>query len=156
MGDSRRQGPRSPYARPAEIDTALVERESLRAGTTAKPNLNRSTPAAPLSIPGLKPTAPRPNAESERKGLRPNHIGKSTPSPLGPSPTISPQKGLTPPPGIASTESSPKPPVGIHTLIFERKQVPPPPPISRLKPIREDLEPLKLSNAPSEAVRRGV
>src|SRR5215475_10467233 len=137
MGDSRRQRPRSPYAQPGEIDTALVERESLRPSTAAKPNLRRSTPTALPNISESTPTAGL-NAEREPKRSASGHVAKSMPSPLRSGPPTNLMRGLAPPPGIASTPSVPLRPVGIHTLTFGRTHAPPPPLISELKQVREN------------------
>jgi TonB family protein len=189
MGDSPRYRPRSAYAQPGEIDTSLVEAESLRPRPAAEPNLNRPTPTP--RIPESRPTACKPVAEWERKSLGSAHAAESRPSPLRPNPPTDPfykglapagnvepsrkglapapglaegkpapfrlgtdpglshgnpalQRGLAPPPGIASTPSVPLRPVDIHTLIFERKPAPPPPPRPELRPVRENPEPVKI------------
>jgi len=218
MGDSPRHRPRGAYAQPGEIDTSLVEAESLRPRPAAEPNLNRRTPTPLSSIPESRPTASRPVAEWERKSLGSAHTAESRPSPLRPNPPTNPfykglapagnvepsrkglasarglvegkpaafrlgtdpglshgnpalQRGLAPPPGIASTPSVPqgleivaigvRSSVGldIQTLIFERKHVPPPSPRPGLKPVSENPEPLKtptLSPPRSPQVKQGV
>ena len=205
MGDSPRYRPRSAYAQPGEIDTSLVEAESPRPRPAAEPNLNRPTPTPLSSIPESRPTASRPVAERERKGLGSARAAESRPSPLRPNPPTNPfykglasapglvegkpaafrvgtdtglshgnpalQRGLAPPPGIASTPSVPlrleivaigvRSAVGldIHTLIFETKYVPPPSPRPELKPVSENPEPLKtptLSPPRSPQVKQGV
>src|SRR6516225_2453191 len=218
MGDSPRFRPRSAYAQPGEIDTSLVEAESLRSRPAAEPNLNRPTPTPLSSIPESRPTASRPVAEWERKSLGSVHAAESRPSPLRPNLPTNPfykglapagnvepsrkglasapglvegkpaafrlgtdpglrhgnpalQRGLAPPPGIASTPSVPLPleivaigvrsAVGldIQTLIFERKHVPPPSQRPELKPVSENPEPLKtptLSPPRSPQVKQGV
>jgi TonB family protein len=204
MGDSPRHRPRSAYAQPGEIDTSLVEAESLRPRPAAEPNPNRPTPLS--SIPESTPTACKPVAEWERRSLGSAHAAGSRPSPLRPNPPTDPfykglapagnvepsrkslapapglvegkpapfrlgtdpglshgnpalQRSLAPPPGIASTPSVPLRPLDIHTLIFERKPAPPPPPRSELNPVRENPEPVKiptLSPPPRPLVRQGV
>src|SRR5882762_4214364 len=206
MGDSRKYRPRSPYAQPGEIDTSLVEGESLRPRPTAEPNSNRPTPTRLSSMPESRPTAPRPLAEWERKSPVSAYAAESRPSPLRPNPPTDPfheglapagnvepsrkslapapgvvegkpatfhlgidsglsrgnpalQRGLAPPPGIASTPSVPLRPVHIHTPIFERKPAPPPPPRRERKPVIEHPEPAKiptLSPPRSPLVRRRV
>ena len=193
MGDSPRYRPRSAYAQPGEIDTSLVEAESPRPRPAAEPNLNRPTPTPLSSIPESRPTASRPVAERERKGLGSARAAESRPSPLRPNPPTNPfykglasapglvegkpaafrvgtdtglshgnpalQRGLAPPPGTASRPSVPLRPVDIHTLIFERKHVPPPSLHPELKPVSENPEPLKtttLSPPRSPQVRQGV
>src|SRR5262252_5271772 len=175
MGDSPRHRPRGAYAQPGEIDTSLVEAESLRPRPAAKPSLNRPTPTPLSSIPESRPTVSRPVAEWERKSLGSAHAAESRPSPLRPNLPTNPfykglapagnvepsrkglasapglvegkpaafrlgtdrglsrgnpalQRGLAPPPGIASRPSVPLRPVDIHPLIFERKHAPPPSP----------------------------
>jgi len=156
MRDSRRDRPRSAYAQPGEIDTALVERESLRPRTAAGQNLNRPTPAAHSSIPESKPAAARPNAERERKSFGSGLAAKSWLSPLRPNPPTDLQRGLAPPPVMASIPSVPLRPVAIDTLILEQKHAPPPPRRPELKPVRENPDPLKIPDSPSHLVRRGV
>src|SRR5215471_6919794 len=218
MGDSPKHRPRGAYAQPGEIDTSLLEAESLQPRPAAKPNLNRRTPTSLSSIPESRPTASRPVAEWERKSLGSAHAAESRPSPLRPNPPTNPfykglapagnvepsrkglasapglvegkpaafrlgtdpglshgnpalQRGLAPPPGIASTPSVPqgleivaigvRSSVGldIQTLIFERKHVPPPSPRPELKPVSENPEPLKipaLSPSRSPQVKQGV
>src|SRR5215469_11262286 len=218
MGDSPRHRPRGAYAQPGEIDTSLLEAESLQPRPAAKPNLNRRTPTSLSSIPESRPTASRPVAEWERKSLGSAHAAESRPSPLRPNPPTNPfykglapagnvepsrkglasapglvegkpaafrlgtdpglshgnpalQRGLAPPPGIASTPSVPqrleivaigvRSAVGldIQTLIFERKHIPPPSPRPELKPVSENPEPLKtptLSPPRSPQVKQGV
>jgi len=193
MGDSPRYRPRSAYAQPGEIDTSLVEAESPRPRPAAEPNLNRPTPTPLSSIPESRPTASRPVAERERKGLGSARAAESRPSPLRPNPPTNPfykglasapglvegkpaafrvgtdtglshgnpalQRGLAPPPGTASRPSVPLRPVDIHTLIFERKHVPPPSLHPELKPVSENPEPLKtptLSPPRSPQVKQGV
>src|SRR6516162_6326854 len=206
MGDFPRHRPRSAYAQPGEIDTSLVEAESLRPRPAAEPNLNRPIPTPVSSIPESRPSTSRPVAERERKSLGSVHAAESRPSPLRPNqPTntfykgLAPagnvvpsrkgvasapglvegkpaafrlgtdpglshgnpalQRGLAPPPGIASTPSVPLRPVDIHTLIFERKHVPPPSPRPELKPVSENPERLKtttVSPPRSPQVRQGV
>src|SRR5215469_15494248 len=154
MGDSPRHRPRGAYAQPGEIDTSLVEAESLRSRPAAKPNLNRPTPTPLSSIPESKPTPLRPKlptnplskglapagkVEPSRKGLAsaPGLLeGKPAAFRLGTDPGLSHgnpalQKGLAPPPGMATTPSVPprleivaigvRSAVGldIQTLIFE-------------------------------------
>jgi hypothetical protein len=203
MGDSPRYRPRSAYAQPGEIDTSLVEAESLRPRPAAEPNSNRPTPTLLSSMPESRPTAP-PVAEWERKSLVSAHAAESRPSPLRPNPPTDPfhkggnvepsrkvlapapgpvegkpaafrlgidsglsrgnpalQRGLAPPPGIASTPSVPLRSVDIHihTPIFERKPAPPPPPRPELKAVIENPEPVNiptLSPPRSPLVRRGV
>jgi TonB family protein len=95
MGDSPRYRPRSAYAQPGEIDTSLVEAESLGPGPAANPNRPTLTPLS--SIPESRPTAPRPVAEWERKSLGSAHAAESGPSPLRPNPPTDPfHKGLAP------------------------------------------------------------
>jgi len=97
MGDSPRYRPRSAYAQPGEIDTSLVEAESLWPRPAAKPNPNRPTLTPLSSIPESTPTAPRPVAEWERKDLVSAHAAESRPSPLRPNPPTDPfHKGLAP------------------------------------------------------------
>src|ERR1700704_4175987 len=97
MGDSPRYRPRSAYAQPGEIDTSLVEAESLRPRPAAKPNPNRPTLTPLSSIRESRPTAPRPVAEWERKSLESAHAAESRPSPLRPNPPTDPfHKGLAP------------------------------------------------------------
>ncbi len=97
MGDSPRYRPRSAYAQPGEIDTSLVEAESLRPRPAAKLNPNRPTLTPLSSIPESRPTAPRPVAEWERKSLESAHAAESRPSPLRPNPPTDPfHKGLAP------------------------------------------------------------
>src|SRR6266403_503428 len=79
MGDSPRYRPRSAYAQPGEIDTSLVEAESLRPRPAAKLNPNRPTLTPLSSIPESRPTAPRPVAEWERKSLESAHAAESRP-----------------------------------------------------------------------------
>src|SRR6476660_8364637 len=107
MGDSPRYSRRSAYAQPGEIDTSLIEAESLRPRPAAKPN--RPTLTSPSSIPESRPTAPRPVAEWESA-----HAAESRPSPLRPNPPTDPflkglapagnvepsRKGLAPAPGL--------------------------------------------------------
>ena len=97
MADSPRYRPRSAYAQPGEIDTSLVEAESLWPRTAAKPNPNRPTLTPLSSIPESTPIAPRPVAEGERKDLVSAHAAESRPSPLRPNPPTDPfHKGLAP------------------------------------------------------------
>jgi len=165
MGDSPKYRPRSAYAQPGEIDTSLVEAESVR----PRPAESRPSPprANPSAQPFYKGLAPAGNVEPSRKGLAPASApfeGKPAPFRLGTDPGLSNgnpalQRGLAPPPGIASTPSVPLRPVGIHTLIFERKPAPPPPPRLELKPVRENPERAKtptLSLPRSPLVRQGV
>src|SRR6516164_2114782 len=218
MGDSPRHRPHGAYAQPGEIDTALVEAESLQPRPAAKPNLNRRTPTSLSSMPESRPTASRPVAEWERKSLGSAHAAESRPSPLRPNQPTNPfykglapagnvepsrkglapapglvegkpaafrlgtdpglshgnpalQRGLAPPPGIASTPSVPQrleivaigvrsaAGLDIQTLIFERKHIPPPSPRPKLKPVSENPEPLKtptLSPPRSPQVKQGV
>jgi TonB family protein len=218
MGDSPRHRPHGAYAQPGEIDTALVEAESLQPRPAAKPNLNRRTPTSLSSMPESRPTASRPVAEWERKSLGSAHAAESRPSPLRPNQPTNPfykglapagnvepsrkglapapglvegkpaafrlgtdpglshgnpalQRGLAPPPGIASTPSVPQrleivaigvrsaAGLDIQTLIFERKHIPPPSPRPELKPVSENPEPLKtptLSPPRSPQVKQGV
>jgi protein TonB len=92
MGDSRRYRPRGAYAQPGEIDTSLVEAESLRPRRAAEPNLNRPTPAPLRRIPES-----RPAAERERESLGSARTAESRPSPLRPKPPTDPVlNGLAP------------------------------------------------------------
>src|ERR1700674_2549983 len=101
MGDSPRHRPRSAYAQPGEIDTSLVEAESLRPRPAAKPSPNRPTLTPLSSLPESRPTAPRPVAERERKSLVSAQASESRPSPLRPNPpTDAFLKGLAPAPGV--------------------------------------------------------
>jgi TonB family protein len=165
MGDSPKYRPRSAYAQPGEIDTSLVEAESLR----PRPAESRPSPlrANPSTQPFYKGLAPAGNVEPSRKGLAPAPgpvEGKPAPFRLGTDPGLSNgnpalQRGLAPPPGIGSTPSVPLRPVDIHTLIFEREPAAPPPPRLKLKPVRENPEPVKiptLSPPRSPLVRQGV
>jgi TonB family protein len=207
MGDSPKYRPRTAYAQPGEIDTSLVEAESLRPRPAAEPNSNRPTPTPLSSMPESRPTSPSV-AEWEHKSLVSAHAAESRPSPLRPNPPTDPfhkglapagnvepsrkglapapgpvegkpaafrlgidsglsrgnpalQRGLAPPPRIASTPSVPLRSVDIHihTPIFERKPAPPRPPRPELKPVIENPEPVKiptLSPPGSPLVRRGV
>ena len=155
MPDSPKQGPRSPYARPGEIDTALVERESLRSSAVAKPNSSRSAPAVRPNIPELKPAA-KLNVDREPQALAPAHAAKSMPSPQRPVPPINLTRGLAPPPGIVSVASVPLRPVAVHPPIFERKQAPSPPPFSELKPVRRNPQPSAISTSPPRRMERNV
>jgi TonB family protein len=95
MGDSPKYRPRSAYAQPGEIDTSLVEAESLRPRPTAEPNSNRPTPLP--NMPESSPTAPQPLAEWERKSLVSAYAPESRPSPLRPNPpTDAFHEGLAP------------------------------------------------------------
>jgi TonB family protein len=97
MGDSSRHRPRSAYAQPGEIDTSLVEAESLRPRPAAEPNLNRPTPTPLASIPESRPTASRLVAEWPHTSLGSAHAAESRPSPLRPNPPTDPlYKGLAP------------------------------------------------------------
>jgi protein TonB len=97
MGDSPKYRPRSAYAQPGEIDTSLLEAESLRPRPAAKPNPNRPALNPLSSIPEARPTAPRPVTEWERKSLESAHAAESRPSPLRPNPPTDPfHKGLAP------------------------------------------------------------
>jgi TonB family protein len=97
MGDSPRYRPRSAYAQPGEIDTSLVEAESLRSRPAAKPNPNRPTLTPLSSIPESRLTVPRPVAGWERNSLVSAHAAESRPSPLRPNPPTDPShKGLAP------------------------------------------------------------
>src|SRR6516165_9903158 len=97
MGDSPRFRPRSAYAQPGEIDTSLVEAESLRSRPAAEPNLNRPTPTPLSSIPESRPAASRPVAEREGKTLGSARAAESRPSPLRPNPPTNPfYKDLAP------------------------------------------------------------
>jgi protein TonB len=200
MGDSPRYRPRSAYAQPGEIDASLVELESLRPHRAAGPNLNRPTTTPFTSIPESRPAASSPAAEWERKsrgseharGLAPaGSVDKgvaSAPGLVDEKPAVfglgtdaglsrgsaALQKGLAPPPGIASTPSVPlrlemleivaigvRSAVGvdIDTLIFERKHVPPPPPLPEPKSVSENPEPLNtptLSPPRNPQVTQGV
>src|SRR5580704_2840344 len=96
MGDSSRHRPRSAYAQPGEIDTSLVEAESLRPRPAAEPNSNRPTPTPLSSMPESRPTSPSV-AEWEHKSLVSAHAAESRPSPLRPNPPTDPfHKGLAP------------------------------------------------------------
>src|SRR6516225_4377399 len=97
MGDFPRHRPRSAYAQPGEIDTSLVEAESLRPRPAAEPNLNRPIPTPVSSIPESRPSTSGPVAERERKSLGSVHAAESRPSPLRPNPPTNPfYKGLAP------------------------------------------------------------
>src|SRR5229473_4970238 len=97
MGDSPKYRPRSAYAQPGEIDTSLVEAESPRPRPAAEPNSNRPTPAPLPSMPESRPTAPRPIAEWERKGLVSAYAAESRPSPPRQNPPTDPfHEGLAP------------------------------------------------------------
>jgi TonB family protein len=173
MGDFPRHRPRSAYAQPGEIDTSLVEAQSLRPRPTAQLSLNRPTPSPLSSIPESSPTPSRPVTEWERKSLGSAQVKGLASAPglvegkpfrLGTDPGLSHgipalQRGLAPPPGIASTPSVPLRPVSIHTLTFEGKYAPAPPPRPDLKPVSENPEPLKiptLSPPRSPLVWQGV
>jgi TonB family protein len=124
MGDSSRYRPRSAYAQPGEIDTSLVEAESLRPRPAAKPDQNRATLSPLSSIPESRPTGPRPVAEWERESLvsghTAGHVAESRPSPLRPNPPTDPfykglapagnvepsRKGLAPPPGFVEGKAA--------------------------------------------------
>src|SRR5215468_367400 len=80
MGDSPEYRPRSAYARPGEIDTSLVEAESLRPRPPAESNSNRPTTASLSRIPESRPTSPRLVPEWERKSLGSAHAAESRPS----------------------------------------------------------------------------
>src|SRR5580693_3351758 len=107
MGDSPRYRPRSAYAQPGEIDTSLVEAESLR----PRPAESRPSPLRPNppTDPSYKALAPAGNVEPSRKGLAPTpglFEGKPAPIRLSTDPGLSRgnsalQRGLAPPPGIA-------------------------------------------------------
>lgn len=186
MEDFPRHRRRSAYAQPGEIDTSLIEAESLRPHPPAQPNLNRPTPSPLSSIPESSPTSSRPVAEWERKSLGSTHVkglapaGNVEPSSkglasapglvegkpfrLGTTPGLSQgnpalQRGLAPPPGIASTPLVPPRPVNSHTLIFERKHAPAPSSRPELKPVSENPRPLKiptLSPPRNPLARQGV
>ena len=179
MGDSPRYRPRSSYARPGDIDTSLLEAESRRSRPAAKPNLNRPTTTPLSSIPESRPTASRPVAEWERESLGSAHPrvepsrkglasapglveGKPASFPLGIDPGLrhgnpALQRGLAPPPGIASNPSVPLRLGDIHTPTFERKQVPPPPPRPELKRVSENPDPPKTPTlSPPPLMRQGV
>lgn len=165
MGDSPRYRPRSAYAQPGEIDTSLVEAESLR----PRPAESRPSPLRPNppTNPSYKALAPAGNVEPSRKGLAPApglFEGKPAPLRLGTDPGLSNgnsalQRGLAPPPGIASTPSVPLRLVDTHTLIFEVRSASSPPSRPELKPVRENPEPVKiptLSPPRRPLVRQGV
>lgn len=186
MEDFPRHRRRSAYAQPGEIDTSLIEAESVRPRPAREPNLNRPTPSPLSSIPESSPTSSRPVADRERKSLgsahvkgfapagnvEPNSKGLASaaglvegkPFRLGTDPGLRQanpalQRGLAPPPEIASTPLVPPRPVNIHTRIFERKHAPAPPSRLGWKPVSENPEPLKipkLSPPQSPLARQGV
>src|SRR5882762_8810904 len=156
-----------PESRPtASRPIAECERKSLGSAHAAKSRPSPLRPNPPTD-PFYKGLAPAGNVEPGRKGLAPapgRVEGKPAAFRLGTDPGLSHgnpalQRGLAPPPGIASTPSVPLRPVDIHTLIFERKPAPPPPPRPELKPVSENPEPLKiptLSPPRRPLVRQGV
>ena len=112
MGDSPRHRPRGAYAQPGEIDTSLVEAESLWARPAAKPNRPTVTPLS--SIPESMPTAPRPVAEWERMELVSAHAAESRPSPLRSNlPTDPLHKGLAPAGNVEPSRKSLAPAPGV-------------------------------------------
>src|SRR6516225_10996369 len=150
----------------ASRPVAEWERKSLGSAHAAESRPSPLRPNPPTN-PFYKGLAPAGNVEPSRKGLasaRGLVEGKPAAFRLGTDPGLSHgnpalQRGLAPPPGIASTPSVPLRPVDIHTLIFERKYVPPPSPRPELKPVSENPEALKtptLSPPRSPHVRQGV
>src|SRR3974390_1896397 len=162
----------------ASRPVAECEGKSLGSAHAAE---SRASPLRPIppTNPFYKGLAPAGNVEPSRKGLAsaPGLVeGKPAAFCLGTDTGLSHgnpalQRGLAPPPGIASTPSVPlrleivaigvRSAVGlhIHTLIFETKYVPPPSPRPELKPVSENPEPLKtptLSPPRSPQVRQGV
>src|SRR5215472_7178900 len=175
MGDSSRYRARSAYAQPGEIDVSLVESEAQRPRRAAEPNLKRPTPAPLSSTPESRRAASRPVAEWERKSLgsEPTKGLASAPGLVERKPAAfrmnanpglshgnpAPQRGLPPPPEIASTPSVPLRPVYTRTTIFEEKHPPAPPPRPWLKAVSENPEPRKtptFSPPRSPLVRHGV
>src|SRR5215472_7126157 len=168
-----------PESRPtASRPVAEWERKSLGSAHAAESRPSPLRPNPPTN-PFYKGLTPAGNVEPSRKGLAsaPGLVeGKPAAFRLGTDPGLSHgnpalQKGLAPPPGIASTPSVPqrleivaigvRSAVGldIQTLIFERKHVPPPSPRPELKPVSENLVPLKtptLSPSRSPQVKQGV
>jgi len=162
----------------ASRPVAECEGKSLGSAHAAE---SRASPLRPIppTNPFYKGLAPAGNVEPSRKGLAsaPGLVeGKPAAFCLGTDTGLSHgnpalQRGLAPPPGIASTPSVPlrleivaigvRSAVGldIHTLIFETKYVPPPSPRPELKPVSENPEPLKtptLSPPRSPQVKQGV
>src|SRR5215472_5681775 len=175
MGDSSRYKARSHYAQPGEIDVSLVESEALRSRRAAEPNLKRPTPAPLSSIPESRRAATRPVAEWERKSLGSEHTTGLASAPglverkpavfrLDANPGLShgnpaPQRGLAPPPEIASIPSVPLRTAYTRAPIFELKHPPAPPPRPQLKAVRENPEPPKtarFSPPRSPLVRQGI
>ena len=175
MGDSSRYRTRSHYAQPGEIDLSLVESEAQRPRRAAEPNLKRPTPAPLPSIPEPRRAATRPVAEWERKSPGSEQTKGLASAPglverkpaafrMNANPGLShgnpaPQRGLPPPPEIASTPSVPLRPVYTRTTIFEEKHPPAPPPRPWLKVVSENPEPRKtatFSPPRSPLVRHGV
>src|SRR5215472_7583384 len=161
----------------ASRPVAEWERKNLGSAHAAesRPSTLRPNPTNPF----YKGPAPAGNVEPGRKGLASELgpvEGKPTAFRLGTDPGLSHgnpalQRGLAPPPGIASTPSVPlrleivaigvRSAVGldIQTLIFETKHVPPPSLRPKLKPVSENPEPLKtptLSPPRSPQVKQGV
>src|SRR5215469_10640782 len=146
----------------ASRPVAEWERKSLGSAHAAesRPSLLRPNPP---TNPFYKGLAPAGSVEPGRKGLAsaPGPVeGKPAAFRLGTDPDLSHgnpalQRGLAPPPGIASTPSVPlrleivaigvRSAVGldIHTLIFETKHVPQPSLRPELKPVSENPDPLK-------------
>src|SRR6516165_5149218 len=162
----------------ASRPVAEWERKSLGSAHAAESRPSPLRPNPPTN-PFYKGLAPAGNVEPSRKGLAsaPGLVeGKPAAFRLGTDPGLSHgnpalQRGLAPPPGIASTPSVPqrleivaigvRSAVGldIQTLIFERKHIPPPSPRPELKPVSENPEPLKtptLSPSRSPQVKQGV
>ena len=104
MGDSapfvsRRRG----YARPGEIDTSLVEAESLRPYLGAEPIADRTNPTALGGAPDSKATALRPSTELGPKppSLAPPGNVEFRVAPLRPAAELNPnRKSLAPAPGV--------------------------------------------------------
>src|SRR5215470_10927132 len=168
-----------PESRPtASKPVAEWERKSLGSAHAAESRPSPLRPNPPTN-PFYKGLAPAGNVEPSRKGLAsaPGLVeGKPAAFRLGTDPGLSHgnpalQRGLAPPPGIASTPSvaqrleivaiGVRSAVGldIQTLIFERKHIPPPSPRPGLKPVSENPEPLKtptLSPSRSLQVKQGV
>jgi TonB family protein len=154
------------------------EHKSLGSAHAAESRPSPLRPNPPTN-PFYKGLAPAGNVEPSRKGLAsaPGLVeGKPAALRLGTDTGLSHanpalQRGLAPPPGIASTPSVPlrleivaigvRSAVGldIHTLIFETKHVPPPSPRPELKPVSKNPEPLKtptLSPPRSPQAKQGV